>query len=1025
LRALLVELQPLATGCACARLSAKVGWPMTPERWEKLKDLCHLALEREWEERDSFLQNACSGDADLLRDALSMIARATSGGGILDGPIWKDFALEAEPGEVVPQAVSPETVSLLGRAITEATVIGKYHLLQKIGEGGMGEVWLAEQKEPVRRRVALKLVKAGLNTREVVGRFESERQALALMEHPAIAKVFDAGSTRDGAPYFAMEYVAGVPISEYCDNHRLPIKGRLDLFIQVCEGVRHAHQKAVIHRDLKPSNILVEELDGRPVPKIIDFGVAKALGQKLTAHTMFTRVGSLVGTPEYMSPEQAFSSGEDVDTRTDVYSLGIIFYELVAGAPPIELRKLAFDEYLRRLRDEDPPKPSTKIRTQDAATSTELARRRQTELATLIREIGGDLDSIALKALEKDRSRRYGSAADFAADIARYLRHEAVLAVPPSVAYRARKFTSRHRWGLVMACAFMAVLTVAASISIRQSIRANREAAIAEAVNDFLQNDLLAQASASTQASPSTKPDSHLEVRTALDRAASKIAGRFNGQPEVEASIRETIGQTYLDLGLYPQARTQLERALELRRRALGKRNPKALKTASRLASILSLQGSYADVEALLTPTLEAQRHILGSEHPDTLYSMNGLAVAYYNEGKYAQADALLSETLAIRRRVLGPEHPDTLASMTGLANVYDDQGKYAQAEALNSQTLDIKRRVLGPQHPETLLVMNNLANDYLDQGKYAQAEALDTQTLDIKRRVLGPQHPSTLSSVNNLAILYDLQGKYAQAEALNSEALEIRRRILGPEHPNTLSSMANLAITYLHKGKYAQAELLDSQTVEISRRVLGPEHPKTLGYTDNLGNVFSAQGRYAQAEQLFLRSLGVSRRTLGPEHPLTLTFLADLAFLNQRQGKYAQAETYAAPALTGRRHALGPETPDTADSAADLALAYVSEGKFAESEPLAREALETDKKVQPDDWQRFRAENLLGASVAGQKKYAEAEPLLLEGYQGMLARKDRIAVSDHYHLDRARQWLVQLYQAWSKPDQAAHWRKQ
>jgi non-specific serine/threonine protein kinase/serine/threonine-protein kinase len=322
-------------------------------------------------------------------------------------------------------------------------VIGRYHLLQKIGEGGMGEVWLAEQKEPVRRRVALKLVKAGMDTREVVARFESERQALALMDHPAIAKVLDAGSTPQGAPYFVMEYVAGVPITTYCDNHRLSTRERLELFMRVCEGVQHAHQKAIIHRDLKPSNILVTEVDGHPAPKIIDFGVAKALTQKLTADTMFTRVGALVGTPEYMSPEQALSSGEDIDTRTDVYSLGIIFYELLAGVHPIDLRKVAFEEFLRRLREDDPPKLSTKFRAQDPATSTELARKRHTEPPALVKQMRGDLDSIALKALEKDRARRYGSPSDFALDIARYLNNEPVLAVPPSVAYRASKFARR------------------------------------------------------------------------------------------------------------------------------------------------------------------------------------------------------------------------------------------------------------------------------------------------------------------------------------------------------------------------------------------------------------------------------------------------------------------------------------------------------------------------------------------------------------------------------------------------------
>jgi serine/threonine protein kinase len=377
-------------------------------------------------------------------------------------------------------------------AETAGTMIGRYHLLQKVGEGGMGEVWLAEQKEPVRRRVALKLVKAGMNSREVIARFESERQALALMDHPAIAKVFDAGSTQQGAPYFVMEYVAGVPITAYCDNHRLSTRERLELFMHVCEGVQHAHQKAIIHRDLKPSNILVTEVDGHPAPKIIDFGVAKALTQKLTADTMFTRVGALVGTPEYMSPEQALSSGEDIDTRTDVYSLGIIFYELLAGTPPIELRQIAFEEFLRRLREEDPPKPSTKIRTQDPATCTEVARKRQTEPSALARQMRGDLDSIALKALEKDRSRRYGSPSDFAADIRRYLKNEAVLAVPPSAAYRARKFARRYRGALATAGAFALVLIVAAAVSRCPRISSHSERAygIVPAAKQFVGNEV-------------------------------------------------------------------------------------------------------------------------------------------------------------------------------------------------------------------------------------------------------------------------------------------------------------------------------------------------------------------------------------------------------------------------------------------------------------------------------------------------------------------------------------------------------
>ena len=903
-------------------------------------------------------------------------------------------------------------------------VIGRYHLLQKIGEGGMGEVWLAEQKEPVRRRVALKLVKAGMNTREVIARFESERQALALMDHPAIAKVFDAGSTLQGAPYFVMEYVAGVPITTYCDNHKLNTRGRLELFMRVCEAVQHAHQKAIIHRDLKPSNILVTEIDGKAAPKVIDFGVAKALTHKLTADTMFTRVGAMIGTPEYMSPEQALSSGEDIDTRSDVYSLGIVFYELLAGMPPVELRKIAFDEFLRRLREDDPQRPSARIRTQDAATSTELARRRQTEPPALARQLRGDLDSIALKALEKDRARRYASASDFAADIGRYLNNEAVLAVPPSFTYRARKFARRYRAALVTACAFALVLIAAAVISIYQSIRANREAAVAQAVNDFLRNDVLAQASAANQSGPGSKPDPDLKVRTALDRAAQNITGKFDKQPEVEASIRETIGQTYTDLGLYPPARKQLERALELRRRIQGPKNPKTLETMLRLGETAWSQGKYPEAEALESQALETSRRVLGPEHPDTLKAMNGLAAIYNLEGKYAESVALGSQTLEIRRRVLGTEHPDTLRTMNNLAGTYLKQSKNAEAVELFSEVLAIRRRVSGPEHPDTVLSMMNLAKAYRAEGKLDEAEVLSNETLEIQRRVLGPEHPNTLQLMVNLGLLCADEGKFAQAEALDSQILEIRRRVLGPEHPDTLGSMNNLAIVYLNEGKHELGEKLMTQAFEIKRRVLGSGHPDTLMSMHNLAMAYCDDGKYPEAEALENQVLATSRRALGPEHPVTLAILSDAAFTFQRRSQFAQAEAYYSQALAGRRHALGSENPDTMDAAADLALAYQSQGKFVESEPLAREALEFDRKKRLDDWQRFRAESLLGASLAGQQKYAEAEPLLIEGYQGMAARKDSISAEDRYHLDRAHSWIVQLYEAWGKPDKAAEWKQ-
>lgn len=865
--------------------------------------------------------------------------------------------------------------------------IGPFQLLQRLGSGGMGEVWLAEQTQPVHRRVALKLIKAGMDTGEVVARFQSERQALALMDHPSIAKVFEAGSTPQGRPYFVMEYITGIPITEYCDQRRMTIRPRLELFVQICDAVQHAHQKAIIHRDLKPSNILVSEVDGKAVARIIDFGVAKAISRDLTAETQVTQTGAIVGTPAYMSPEQASSSGVNVDTRTDVYSLGVILYELLVGVRPLKFHELALDEMLRRLREEEAPRPSTKLRTLDDQSG--IALNRGSDPPTLARQLRGDLDAIVLRALEKDPSRRYGSPSDLAADIVRYLRNEAVLAVSSSTAYRACKFARRHRAPLATVAACAMVLILAAAISIWQSIlatrqreRADAEAAAAQAVNDFLQNDLLAQASAANQMGSSAKPDPHLEVRTALDRAAARIAGRFDRRPEVEATIRDTIGQTYMDLGLYPEAQKQLQQALNLRRHIFGADNPKTLKSLTRLGVTAARRGRYVEAEALFGQTLATQRKVLGSGHPDTVASMNDLGNVYRAQGKYAQAEALFNETLQIRRRLLGSENRDTLASMNNLANVYYVQGKNALAEALYSETVEIKRHVLGAEHPDTLMSMSNLANVYRAEGKFAQAEALHSQTLESRRRLLGSEHPDTLSSMNNLANVYKALGKYAQAEALYGKTVAIKSGVLGSQHPSTLISM------------------------------------------DNLAQIESERGKYGEAEVLFSRTLESQRHALGPEHPSTLETLSDFASMYQREGKYAIAENRATQALAGLRHALGSEHRDTMEAAVDLALAYVSQGKFAQGEALAREALEFDQTDQPDNWQRFRAASLLGASLAGQKKYSEAEPLLLEGYQGMVARKDQIGVPDWYHLDRSREWVAQLYQSWGKLEKAAKWRK-
>jgi len=948
---------------------------MTPERFRLLSELYDAAAAMDAEERTRFIHERCAGDDELRRHLKAAFEESAAG---FTG------AIEEAAAAVVDASDS-------GRRI------GKYRIIRVVGEGGMGMVYEAEQEQP-RRIVALKVIKPGLASAELVRRFERESEVLARLQHPGIAQIYEAGAADAGfgpQPYFAMEFIHGVPLTDYAAARALTIRQRLELIAKVCDAVEHAHQRGIIHRDLKPGNILVDDTGQ---PKILDFGVARATDSDTQA-TRQTDVGQLVGTLAYMSPEQVTGDPLELDTRSDVYALGVILYELLVNRLPYELSQ-QLPEAVRTIRDQD-----------------------ATKLSSISRAYRGDVETIVAKALEKDKGRRYTSAATLATDIRRYLADEPIMARPASTTYQLRKFARRHKALVMATAAVFAVLVAGVIVSTREALRARKAEQTAQAVNEFLQNDVLAQAGASTQASPSTKPDPELKVRTALDRAAARIGGKFAGQPEVEANIRSTMGQSYEDLGLFPEARNQFERALDLYRRAFGGNNPRTLEAMSRLGNIAEIQGKYPEAETVLSRTLPIQRRVLGPEHPDTLLSMNHLANVYYYEGKYPQAEALHSQILEIRRRVLGPDNIETLGSMSNLASVFDEAGKYPQAESLDLQVLEMRRRVLGTEHPDTLASMQNLAHVYDHEGRLAQAEELHSQSLEIKRRVLGPEHPDTLVSMNNLANVYLEEGKYPQAEALYGRELEIQRRVIGPEHSYTLMSMGNLAAIYLEEGKYPQAEELQSQSFEVARRTLGPEHPLTLVFMGNLALEYGMEGKYAQSEALFNQSLEIMRRVRGPENPSTLSHTSDFAFVYLLQGKYGMAETYAAQALQGQRHALGSEHPDTMASEANLALAYVSQGKFAEAEPLARQALETAKKVQPDDWQRYRAASLLGASVAGQKKYADAEPLLVEGYQGMLARKDRIGGPDRYYLDRAHAWVVQLYQARGKPEKAAEWR--
>ncbi|HQR06863.1 MAG TPA: serine/threonine-protein kinase [Gemmatales bacterium] len=994
---------------------------------------------------EEYLSKACGDDVALRQRVEKLLRWHHESHNSPNETSYKEtgvFTPVDSQDEASTKVVSPDL--LLGTVLN-----GKYKILEQIGLGGMGAVYLAEQSLPIRRKVAIKIIKPGMDSSQVLSRFEAERHALALMDHPGIARVLDGGMTDEKRPYFVMEYVKGEPLTDFCDNQQLNVKERLNLFTQICHAVQHAHQKGVIHRDLKPSNILVCLYDGTAVPKVIDFGLAKALYQPLTDLTLHTGHGMVLGTPLYMSPEQAEVNNYDVDTRTDIYALGVILYELLTGTTPLEknrFKKAAWDEVLRIIREEEPLKPSTKISRSEKL--VKLSTQRKLEPRKLTQLISGDLDWIVMKALAKERNRRYETANSFAMDIQRYLADEPVLAGPPTFGYQASKFIKRNRGKVLAASLVLLALLTGIAGTTFGLIRAEQQRHIAEQAAEAERTAKLDAVVKQTEA----------ETQQRRAESSEKLAGERLNQVEAEKKKAEeekriaVAVKDFLQLKLLGQADvTEQANSLinaggmaeeakkdptirELLNRAAVELAPQKIETNFPNQPLLQAEilltvgntfrgiGAYDRSISFLQRSVALYKKQLGLEHPETLGSMYCLAVAYQSAGKVELALPLHEQTLKLKEAMHGFEHPETLISMGNLAIAYTQAGKPNLALPLFEQTLKLTKELLGPDHPQTLVSMHNLAWVNLAAHKLDVALPLFEEALRLFKAILGVDHPHTLICSHNLASAYMDANKLDLALPLLEETLKSKKAKFGPEHPETLATMGSLAMAYQAAGKMDQAMPLFEETLRLFKTTLGPEAPNTLKSMNNLALAYMAVGKLEMAVPLFEVTLKLRKAKLGLDHNDTLITMSNLARTYLAAGKKNLALPLLQETLKLQQTKLGPEHPETLSSIASIGLLLLEKNDYAGAEEMLRQCLTHRSKIQPDAWTTFNTKSMLGGALMGQKKNEEAEPLLLSGYQGMKQRESTIPPHGILRITEALDRLIQLYIETNKPGEVKKW---